>query len=95
MDFERRNIEAKGIRISVTDNGVEVGRAYLYLMYNDLHEQPFGLMENVSHRGKGVGSKLVDQVVELAKGENCYNSIFKFAAREYGSHNGIRASALG
>lgn len=79
MNFERKNVEAKGNRISVIDNGFEVGRAYLYLMYNDLHDQPFGLMEDVyvdeSHRGKGVGSKLVKQVVELARGENCYKLI--------------------
>lgn len=26
---------------------IEVARAYLYLMYNDLHSEPFGLMEDV------------------------------------------------
>ncbi|WP_249369183.1 GNAT family N-acetyltransferase [Acaryochloris marina] len=79
LDFERRNIEAKGIRISVTDNGVEVGRAYIYLMCNDLHDQPFGLMEDVyvdeSCRGNGIGSELVKQVIELAKEANCYKLI--------------------
>ena len=79
MDFDKRNLEAKGIRICVTDNGTEVGRAYIYLMYNDLHEQPFGLMEDVyvdeSYRGKGVGSKLIKQVIELAKEANCYKLI--------------------
>ncbi len=61
------------------DNGTEVGRAYIYLMYNDLHDQPFGLMEDVyvdeSYRGKGVGSELAKQVIELAKEANCYKLI--------------------
>lgn len=79
MDFENQNVEATGIRISVTDNGTEVGRAYIYIMRNDLHDHPFGMMEDVyvdeAHRGTGVGSKLVKQVIELAKKANCYKLI--------------------
>jgi GNAT superfamily N-acetyltransferase len=79
LNFEKRNVEAKGIRISVMDNEDEVGRGYIYLMYNDLHDQPFALMEDVyvdeCCRGKGIGSELVKQVVELAKEENCYKII--------------------
>lgn len=79
MNFENRNIEAIGIRISVIDNETEVGRAYTYIMHNDLHDQPFGLMEDVyvdeTHRGKGVGSELVKQVIKLAKKANCYKLV--------------------
>jgi GNAT superfamily N-acetyltransferase len=79
VDFENQNVEATGIRISVTDNGTEVGRAYIYIMRNDLHDHPFGMMEDVyvdeAHRGTGVGSKLVKQVIELAKKANCYKLI--------------------
>ena len=79
MDFEKSNVEAEGIRVSVTDDGVEVGRAYLYLMVNDLHNQPFGLMEDVyideAYRGKGVGSELVKLVIKLAQEANCYKLI--------------------
>jgi GNAT superfamily N-acetyltransferase len=79
VNFENRNIEATGIRISIIDDGTEVGRAYIYIMHNDLHDQPFGLMEDVyvdeTYRGKGVGSELVKQVIELAKKANCYKLI--------------------
>ena len=79
MDFERRQVEASGIRISVDDGGAEVGRAYLYLMGNDLHDRPFGLLEDVyvdkSYRGKGIGSDLVKEVIKLAKEANCYKLI--------------------
>ena len=79
MDFETRSVKAKGIRVSVKNGEVEAGRAYLYLMYNDLHDKPFGLMEDVyvdeSCRGQGIGSKLVNQIIELAKESNCYKLI--------------------
>ena len=79
VDFERSTVEANGIRISVLNDGAEIGRAYLYLMYNDLHNQPFGLMEDVyvdeAYRGKGVGSTLVQQVIQSAKEKNCYKLI--------------------
>ena len=47
MKFEKKDVLAKGIRISITDNGFEVGRAYIYLMHNNLHDRPFALMEDV------------------------------------------------
>ncbi|MEO1124215.1 MAG: GNAT family N-acetyltransferase [Cyanobacteria bacterium J06639_16] len=79
MDFETKGVAAKGIRISAIQEGIEVGRAYLYLMHNDLHDQPFGLMEDVyvdeAYRGQGVGSELVKQVITLAKDMNCYKLI--------------------
>jgi GNAT superfamily N-acetyltransferase len=79
MDFKNQNVEATGIRISVDDNGTEIGRAYIYLMHNDIHKQPFGLMEDVhvdeAYRGKGLGSELVKQIIEIAKKKNCYKLI--------------------
>ncbi|MGF1516791.1 MAG: GNAT family N-acetyltransferase [Nodosilinea sp.] len=79
MNFENQSVEATGIRISVMDSGTEVGRAYIYIVHNDLHSQPFGLMEDVyvdeAYRGKGVGSELVKRVIELAKKSNCYKLI--------------------
>lgn len=79
MDFNQKNIEAKGMRISITDYGCEVGRAYIYLMQNDLHDRPFAFMEDVyveeSYRGKGIGSQLVNKVMKIAKESNCYKLI--------------------
>ncbi len=47
MDVNREKLAAQGIRFSVSVNGAEVARAYLYLMHNDLHQEPFGLVEDV------------------------------------------------
>lgn len=79
MKFETSSVEAKGIRISCKEDGIEVGRAFVYIMHNELHEQPFALMEDVyvseASRGQGVGSDLVRQVIELAQDANCYKLI--------------------
>ena len=79
MDVIRQDQAAEGIRFSVSSNGAEVARAYLYLMHNDLHQEPFGLMEDVfvdeSQRGDGLGTKLVNEVVAAAKENGCYKLI--------------------
>ena len=79
MNFDQKDVEAKGIRISIMDNDFEVGRAYIYLMHNGLHDRPFALMEDVyldeSYRGKGIGSELVRKVIEIATESNCYKLI--------------------
>lgn len=48
-------------------------------MQNDLHQEPFGLMEDVyvdeSQRGEGLGTQLVNEIVAAAKEEGCYKLI--------------------
>lgn len=80
MEFKKlQTNNAKGIKIIATDNDKEVGRAYLYLLYNDLHKEPFGFLEDVfveeSHRQHGLGSQLVQIVVDEAKAQGCYKLI--------------------
>lgn len=67
------------IKITATEDNQEIGRAWLYVLYNDLHAEPFGLLEDVfveeKHRGSGVGTKLVQAVIEEAKKNGCYKLI--------------------
>lgn len=74
--IHQKVIKSRGLRISVTRAGVEVGHAYLYFMTNDLHDEPFGLMEDVfvseSVRGQGFGTRLVKKTLQLAQKEGCY-----------------------
>ena len=79
MDVDSKKIAAEGIRFSARADGAEVARAYLYLMHNDLHQEPFGLMEDVfvdeSQRGGGVGAQLVNEIIAAAKENGCYKLI--------------------
>jgi len=79
MKVERQERTAKGIRFSILGNGRELARAYLYVMTNDLHDAPFGLLEDVyvdeSQRGNGLGTALVKEIVSAARDAGCYKLI--------------------
>lgn len=79
MRVDRQDRPAVGIRFSISNEGREVGPAYLYIMTNDLHEAPFGLLEDVyvgeSRRGSGLGTALVKEVVATATAQGCYKLI--------------------
>lgn len=66
-------------KITAEENGKVLGRAYLYFMFNDLHTEPFGFLEDVfvneENRGGGIGSKLVTEGIAEAKKQNCYKLI--------------------
>src|SRR5260370_18134335 len=70
---------AYGVKITMALKGKVVGRAYLYVMTNDLHDRPFGLTEDVfvdpDHRGSEIGTALVKRVVAEAKLRRCYKLI--------------------
>lgn len=79
MEIKKQDISSQGIKFIAIKNGQEIGRAYLYLMYNDLHDAPFGFMEDVwvneDCRGKGVGTKLVNELIKTAKEKKCYKLV--------------------
>lgn len=77
----KKTIEKKAYAIKITadDAGTEIGRVYLYILYNDLHKEPFGLIEDLfvveKYRGHGIGSELVQAVIAEAKERGCYKLI--------------------
>ncbi len=78
------------IKIKAEENGAMLGSAYLYIMYNDLHEEPFGFLENVfvkeGNRGKGTGTKLVEAAIAEAKEKNCYKLICTSRYKNFEAH---------
>ena len=75
--FEK--IKSSAIKISLVEEGEEVGRAFLYIIKNDLHLSPYGLMEDVfvieSKRGLGLGKELVRLISNEAQKQGCYKLI--------------------
>ena len=79
MAINSTPIKAEGIRFSVQHDGRETGRATLYLLRNDLHDRPFGLLEDVFveewARGSGIGTKLVTHAIREAQARGCYKLV--------------------
>src|SRR5690349_4249335 len=79
IKIDRQERAARGVRFSIAGTDGEIARAYLYVMTNDLHEEPFGLLEDVfvaeSERGSGLGTALVNEVIAAAREAGCYKLV--------------------
>lgn len=80
MNITQTQAQCFGIKFLMRDVcNKEVGRAFLYIMYNDLHDRPFGFMEDVhideTVRGQGMGTQLVNKVIEMARIRKCYKLV--------------------
>lgn len=76
-EIKIKECESKYYKIFVTDeNGREIGRCFVFLIKNDLHKEPYALLEDVfvveEERSKGIGTTLVKKAIELAKEKGCY-----------------------
>lgn len=75
MEIKQKEIDSKAVKFSAEKDGVEIGRAFIFLIGNDLHDKPYGLLEDVfvqeEFRGQGVGSQLLQAALAYAE-ENCY-----------------------
>ena len=79
VEIKAETVEAKGIKFSILEAEREIARAYIYVMHNDLHSEPFALLEDVyvaeSQRGTGLGTKLVKQAIAKARELGCYKLV--------------------
>jgi GNAT superfamily N-acetyltransferase len=75
----RKEKRENAIRLSAVENDEELGAMYLYLIQNDSHKEPYGLLEDLlvkeDHRKKGIGSMLVKEAIEEGKRLGCYKII--------------------
>ncbi len=73
------DVAPRGLRFSVTIHDQEIAHADLYLLANDLHREPFGLLEDVqvdpSHQHAGIGRELLTAIIAYARAEGCYKLI--------------------
>lgn len=77
MNIQKTTLEdAYAVKITAEEEGKEVGRVYVYMLFNDLHSKPFGLVEDMyvdeGYRGHGLGSELLTEAVSVAKEHGCY-----------------------
>ena len=79
MQLHTETISASGVKIILEENGQQIGRGFLYLLTNDLHQEPFGFIEDIfveeKFRGKGYGEKITMAIIEEARKNGCYKLI--------------------
>lgn len=70
---------SKAIKFELREGAKAVGRAYLYIIRNELHKKPYGLLEDLfvdeEYRSKGFGKMLLSQVIAEAKRIKLYKLI--------------------
>ena len=74
-----KKISGSGLKFTILKDNQEIARARLYILKNDLHKEPFGLVEDVfvqeKERGKGYGAKIMKILIEQARKSGCYKLI--------------------
>lgn len=80
LGINNLSLNAEGKKLFLSgDEENEVGRTYVYFLFNDLHEEPFALIEDVfveeGYRGQGWGSRLVKEAISEAKKRGCHKII--------------------
>lgn len=103
MDLDKKLdvVESKssGFKVRILDGEKEIGRAFLYLLYNDLHSRPFGFVEDVfldsDYRGHNLGKDIMEKIVGTARENNCYKIIFTSRLAKERLHNYYEKQGFG
>ena len=79
MQVHKKEGTSRRIKVEVKKEDKTIAWAFLYLITNERHNEPYGLMENVfvmeQFRGRGIGAQLVKEVIKEAKKQSCYKLI--------------------
>jgi GNAT superfamily N-acetyltransferase len=89
-EINKKKVKSYGIKFFVKKDGKEVGRAFLYIMQNDLKKEPFGFLEdlfvNEELRGQGIATEMLKNVIAEAKKLNCYKLVCTSRYENEGVH---------
>lgn len=70
---------SRAVKFEAVDGEKIIGRGFLYLVKNELHEKPYGLLEDVfideDYRSRGVGTDLVKAIIAEAGKSGCYKLV--------------------
>ncbi len=79
MKINQKKITTTGLRLSLSDDNLEIAHAFLYFLRNDLHSQLSAYLEDVfvdeTLRGQGFGRKLIETAIQEAKKARCYKLV--------------------
>ena len=80
MEIQKKEVNnVKALKYFVEKDGKEVGRAYVYVIKNDLHDDPYGLLEDLfvdeEYRSRGLVTELLKQAIVGAQEAGCYKFV--------------------
>jgi GNAT superfamily N-acetyltransferase len=79
MELSKILSNTEVIRFSYFGGDIEVGRARLVFVPNDLHSRPYGLLEDVfvhpNYREQGIATKLTTNIIQEARRRGCHKLI--------------------
>ncbi len=88
---ESKNFFNEAVKFFVKKDGREAGRAFLYFIKNDLHNEVYGLIEDVfvdeEFRHQGLGSELLNKLLTEAKNRKCYKILATSRNERKGVHS--------
>ncbi|OGH87979.1 MAG: hypothetical protein A3J93_02275 [Candidatus Magasanikbacteria bacterium RIFOXYC2_FULL_42_28] len=71
----KNDLTSRAIKFVLEEEGKFAGRVYLYLIKNDLHDAPYGLLEDLfvaeEFRSRGFGGRLIELALGEAKKIGC------------------------
>lgn len=71
--------DSYAVKITLEEDGKVFGWAFMYIMFQDRHPEPYGYLENVyvepEHQKQGYGTQLVRLAIEEARQRGCYKII--------------------
>ena len=71
--------DSYAIKITLEEEGKVLGWAFVYIILQDRHAEPYAYLENVyieqKYRSRGLGSKLVELAIAEAEERGCYKII--------------------
>lgn len=86
------------VKWEVRERGKKIAWAYLYLIFQDRHREPYGLMENVyvgkEYRDRGIGTLLVRAIIDEAKKRKCYKLIGTSKMKNTAAHRFYKRSGF-
>jgi GNAT superfamily N-acetyltransferase len=79
MDIQKHNLNLSGTKLTIVENAKEIARISIVYIKNDLHDEPYALIEDLyvdeDYRGKGYARQLFEAAIEEAKKSGSYKII--------------------
>jgi GNAT superfamily N-acetyltransferase len=79
METKKTNLEFSGTKLVIEEENQEVARISIVYIKNDLHNEPYALIEDLyvkeAYRGKGYARQLFEEAIEEAKNSGSYKIV--------------------